>query len=709
MPLPPTTQRLQWLLWALLAWAGIIFGRLVWLQVIQHDELLRRAEHQQQRTEPVQALRGSILDRTGQPLAKTLPADSVAVDPQKIPDLKIAADLLGRTLNLDRSELYQRLQAYQGRGLHFMWVARKLDAKPAERLRSKKLPYVEFRTELRRFYPQHELASHVVGSIGYVDGSDAERGSGGIESSFEEDLAERPGEARILNDGDARQTAYDSIVTRAPEAGADLTLSIDPNLQFEAERQLDKAIASSHARTGSIVAINPYTGDILAMANYPRYDPNLPASSDRDPAARSNLAISTPFEPGSVFKVVTLSAALESTNLTPDSLFNCGNGVLNLYGRLIHDTHRYSILSMADVLAKSSNIGAIQIALKTGEKSLYKYQRLYGFGQKTGIELSGESSGNLRDVKQWMPSSIGSLAMGHEVSVTSLQLAVAGAAIANGGLKVKPRLVIARQKPGQPLQHIPAEMPVRILRPETAITMRQMMEGVVLRGTGRGLANLKGYTSGGKTGSAQIYDAKARVYTHNYNASFLGFAPVANPQIVIAVTLNHTTGGTAGYGGPVAAPVFREVAMDALRMLDVPKDLPEGDTKLARHADPPGDPSNDLSKKAGLLTPPGQRPVSSVTPPPVQEDASASTETSSPGRRPFLEQDRRPFLTASAEASGGAHTPNLLGKSLRSVLEESAAAGFQVEVRGSGLARSQDPAPGAPIRPHATLRVQLGR
>ncbi len=706
MPPPSTTQRLQWLLWTLLAWAGIIFGRLVWLQVIRHDELLRMAEQQQQKIIEVQALRGSILDRTGQPLAKTLPADSVVVDPQKIPDLKIAADVLARTLDLDRSQLYQRLKGYQARGSHFMWVARKLDAKPAERLRAKKLSYIEFRTELRRFYPHHELASHVVGSIGYVDGSDAERGSGGIESSFEEDLAGRPGEARVLND--VRQTPYESFVTRAPEAGSDLTLSIDPNLQYEAERQLDKAIASSHARTGSIVAINPYTGDILAMANYPRYDPNLPPSSDADSAARSNLAISTPFEPGSVFKVVTLSAALETTNLTPDSLFNCGNGVLNLYGRLIHDTHRYSILSMADVLAKSSNIGAIQIALKTGEKPLYKYQRLFGFGQKTGIELAGESGGNLRDVKQWMPSSIGSLAMGHEVSVTSLQLAVAGAAIANGGLKVKPRLVIARQKPGQPLQRIPAEPPVRILRPETAITMRQLMEGVVLRGTGRGLANLRGYTSGGKTGSAQIYDAKAHVYTHNYNASFLGFAPVANPQIVIAVTLNHTTGGSAGYGGPVAAPVFREIAMDALRMLDVPKDLPEEDTKLARRTDSKSDPSNhapkDLTKdsfRAGLFTPPGQRTVSSVTPPPVREDASVSAETSL--------SDRRPFLTASAERSGGPRTPDFSGKSLRSVLEESAAAGLLVEVRGSGLARSQDPPPGTPVRPHTLLRVQFGR
>jgi len=247
--------------------------------------------------------------------------------------------------------------------------------------------------------------------------------------------------------------------------------------------------------------------------------------------------------------------------------------------------------------------------------------------------------------------------------------------------------------------------------------MRQMMEGVVLHGTGRGHANLKGYTSGGKTGSAQIYDAKAHIYTHNYNASFLGFAPVANPQIVIAVTLNHTSGGTAGYGGPVAAPVFREVAMDALRMLDVPKDLPEGDL-LAVKSSRLGDSPKDLSSRAGLFGPPGQRAVSSVTPPPVQKDASASAGTPSPDRRPFLDDektrgkggdDRQPFLTASSKPSGVQPVPDFYGKSLRSVLEESTLSGFLVEVHGSGLARGQDPPPGTPLRPHALVRVQFGR
>ena len=332
------------------------------------------------------------------------------------------------------------------------------------------------------------------------------------------------------------------------------------------------------------MVLNPYNGDILAMANYPAYDPNGAQDGVKETVgARSNLAVATPFEPGSVFKVITLAAALETTNLTPDTMINCGNGTINLFGRVIHDHNRFASLSMADVLAHSSNIGAINIGLKVGEKNLYEYVRRFGFGRKTGIELPGESAGMLRRLSQWEPSSIGSVAMGHEVGATSIQLALAGAIVANGGMRVKPRLILARQKPGGAEERTVPDKPERVIRPQTAITMRQMMEGVVLHGTGKGLANLRGYTSGGKTGSAQIYDFKAKAYTHHYNASFLGFAPVANPQIVIAVTLIGTSGGSAGYGGPVAAPVFRTVATSALRMLDVPKDLPDISPRLTKN------------------------------------------------------------------------------------------------------------------------------
>ena len=692
MPETQSTRRLRWLLRGLLLWAGAIFLRLVWLQTIQHDDLLRQAQQQQQRMVAIPALRGAIFDRTGQPLAKTLPAESICVNPQKIPDPGVAADLLAPLLGLDRARLYDRIVSAKLRRSGFLWVKRKVLADEAARVRSLKLEWVEFREEMRRFYPHGELASHVVGSTGMVDEDDVEKGNAGIEMALDEELSGRAGLARVYTD--VKQNAYDSVVARKPDPGEDITLTIDPNLQYAAEKELDKAVASSHAKTGSIVALDPYTGEVLAMANYPRFDPNSLPGPGEPANARSNLAIATPFEPGSVFKTVTLSAALETTSLRPDSIINCGNGSINLFGRVIHDHSRYAALSMADVLAHSSNIGAINIGLKVGDRKLYDYVRKFGFGRKTGIDLPGESAGMLRRVEQWDPASIGSVAMGHEISTTSIQLAVAGAIIANGGLRVKPQIVLARRKPGVAEERIAPEKPERVIAPETAIQMRQMMEGVVLRGTGKGLANLRGYTSGGKTGSAQIYDLKAHVYTHSYNASFLGFAPVSNPRIVIAVTLNATTGGTAGYGGPVAAPVFREVAMNALRMLDVPKDIPEG---LLRTSAAPSHES-DLSI-AGVDGPPqvwdpaGPQSVSSVTPPLVQAPRE---------RNP----DQRLFL---ATAEGASRVPDFRGMSLRAVLEQTSAAGLPVEVEGSGLARNQEPPPGAPLDPRARVHIRFGR
>ena len=721
-------RRLQWLLWLMLGWVGLIFARLLWLQVFQHDELLRQAQSQQQKTVAIQAARGTIFDRTGQPLAKSLPAESVVVNPRRIPDVDVAAELLAAVLKLNRAQLRARLQAASTRGGGFLWVKRKISAQEAERLRTLKLEWVEFRPELRRFYPNRTMASHVIGSTGYVE--DAERGNAGIEGAFDEELAGRPGQARVFTD--VKQNPYESVMVRKPEPGANLTLTIDANLQYIAEKELDKAVAASGATTGTVIVLNPYNGDVLAMAVYPRFDPNLPPSPHEAENARSNLAVSTPFEPGSVFKVITLAAALETTNLRPDTLINCGNGSINLFGRVIHDHANYSALSMADVLAKSSNIGAIQIGLKIGEKALYEYVTRFGFGRKSGVDLPGESTGLLRRVKDWTPSSIGSIAMGHEVSTTSMQLALAGAAVANGGLLIKPRLVMARQRDGEPVETYAPEKPTRILKPETAILMRQMMEGVVLHGTGK-RAILSGYTSGGKTGSAQIYDLKAHVYTHTYNSSFLGFAPVANPQVVISVTLNGTSHGDSGFGGVVAAPVFREVATHALRMLDVPKDLPDAagkplitstkdlggmnDLPLAGLGGAPllADPSANSARRSSEDA--RERSVSSVTPPPVQVATSASAGETALDRRHFFPTSAAGELVASTLVASnrapagilGPAAPDFRGMTLRAVLEESAALGVPVEVAGSGVARRQDPPPGTLLRPSSAIRVQFGR
>jgi cell division protein FtsI (penicillin-binding protein 3) len=755
-----STKRLKWLLWIMLLWVSTIFVRLVWLQIVRHDDLVKQAEQQQQKTVEVQALRGTIFDRTGQPLAKTLPAESICINPLKIPDPTVAADLMARILDLDRTSLLKKIVAAKARRNGFMWVKRKVTPDEANRVRSLKLDWVEFREDTRRYYPHGRLAAHVLGSLGMTSREDVlEHGNAGVELSFDEELSGRPGLARVFND--VRQNAYDTVITRQPEPGTNLTLTIDPNLQYDAERALEAAVNEAHARMGSLVALNPYTGDVLAMANYPTYDPNLPPRPGEPESARSNLAVTTPFEPGSVFKVITLAAALETTNLTPDTLINCGNGTISLFGRVIHDHDRYSTLTMADVLAKSSNIGAIQIGLKVGDRRLYEYVRRFGFGRKTGIELPGESAGMLRKVQNWEPASIGSIAMGHEISATSIQLALAGAAVANGGLLVKPRLILKRQKPGFAPEMIPAEKPERIIAPETAIKMRQMMERVVLHGTGK-KASLRGYTSGGKTGSAQIYDFKAHAYTHTYNASFLGFAPVANPQVLIAVTLVGTSGGGSGFGGVVAAPVFREVATSALRMLDVPKDLPDSGTALASAQSEKGS-TNDLAI-AGLSRIPGDlldleaktlsqsperntahqasavrsgddaarnsfaargtstnfahRPDGGYSPAPVRTQAVSSVTTlppaqgGSPVRRshdalaePSL--DRRPFLDPQSVRS--AKVPDFRGMTLSGVLEESAANGLPIEVVGEGMARDQNPPPGSALVPGTRVRVVFTR
>ncbi len=724
MPETQPTKRLRWLLWSLLAWTALIVVRLAWLQVVKHDELVSLARQQQQKTVEIPAARGTIFDRTGQPLAKTLPAESINVNPLKIPDPGVAADLLSRVLDLDRRTTFSRIVAAKARKTGFLWIKRKVSGEEAARVRSLKLDWVEFRAETRRYYPHGRLAAHVLGATGMTSREDiVEHGSAGLELSFDEELSGRPGLARVYKD--VHQNAYDMQVTRPPEPGANLTLTIDPNLQYDAEQALAAAAVRAHARTGSLVALNPVTGEVLAMANYPAFDPNVPPRRGESLDARSNLAVATPFEPGSVFKVITLAAALETTKLTPDTMINCGNGTIKLAGRVIHDHDRYASLSMADVLAKSSNIGAIQIGLKVGEEKLYEYVRRFGFGRKTDIDLPGESAGVLRRLRDWQPSSIGSVAMGHEISATSIQLALAGAIVANGGLHVKPRLILKRQKAGGAEIIEPQEKPERVIAPETAIKMRQMMEGVVLRGTGKRAA-LKGYTSGGKTGSAQIYDFKAHAYTHSYNASFMGFAPVNNPQIVVAVTLVGTTGVGTGFGGAVAAPVFREVAMPALRMLDVPKDLPETTTLISSAKTNENDlaiaglgtPPPGISESAHAVKPMREQAVSSVTTKPPVQGGSSVARSGEPAndlalnRRPFFDTKERVSLareTPSLARAAGPTVPDFRGMTLRGVLEESAATRLPVQVTGDGMARNQDPPPGSALLPGMRVRVQFAR
>ena len=676
------TRRVHLLARLAFVWVALIVARLVQLQIVQHNEYKKLAAQQQEKTLELQAPRGTIVDRMGQRLAISLPAESVCVDPLRVPDLPIAADILSKILNLDSNDLLARMTEAAASKHGFVWVKRKITAEESERLRDLKLEWIEFRSESQRFYPNQSLAAHVVGDVDF-----AQKGNGGIEQSFDSRLKGRSGELHVTRD--VQKRSFESKVESQPQAGQDIRLTIDARIQFVAEREVKKMVQTHHAKWGSAVAIDPHTGDILALANFPTFDPNEPPKKE-DLQARENLAVTAPFEPGSVFKVITLSAALETTKLGPASIIPCGGGKITLFGRTIHDHSNYWSLSMEDVLARSSNIGAINIGLTVGQNKMFEYLRRYGIGARTGVPLPGESPGMLRPLRHWERTSLASISMGHEVGVTALQLARIGTVIASGGLLIQPRLTM----------DTPIAQPVRILKPETALTMRRMMEGVVLKtyGTGHKYCRIPGYTAAGKTGTAQIYDYRTRQYTHLYNASFLGFAPVTNPAIVVVVTISGTE-GTAGYGGPAVGPAFREIAAAALRLMDVPKDLPE---MLPSPESDQAD-ENDVAI-AGL--------GSSIPPPLVQaEDAVAADDR--PAASAESASDQRTFLaeakTNPARDLAGPRVPNFRGKTLRDVIEESSALGIPVEFKGGGIAQTQVPEAGAVLPLGQSVRVQFGR
>ncbi len=672
---PGGLTRTEFLAGGGVAWAAAIFGKIFYVQVLRHKHYVQMAREQQLKTVEVPGPRGSIYDRNRQPLAMSVPVDSVYVNPKRLPNLGVAADVIAPVLHLDRDQLQARLKsAYADRKRNgFCWVKRKITYSEAADLRSLRLPWIEFQTETQRHYPKGYVGSHVVGSVDH-----AEKGNAGIELGLDVELRGEAGSAEVLTD--VHDKRIESEPMDAPKVGTNLVLSIDERIQFAAERDLQEAVEKAGVGAGAIVVMNPKNGEILAMASYPRFDPNKPPERKEPRYARLNRAVSAPYEPGSVFKVITLATALETTSLRPDSILPCGT--MSMFHRVIHEAHAaYGPMSMADVLAHSSNVGAIQIGMKIGKERLYEYVRRFGFGQKTGTGLPAESGGMLRKLERWQPGSICSIPMGHEISVTTLQLAQACSVIANGGLRIKPRLILKRQKPGGAMQDEKFEQPVRIIKPETAFMMRQMMEGVVLHGTGM-RARLDGYSSAGKTGSAQIYDYATHRYTHNYNASFMGLAPVTNPAVVVVVTLNGTSGGAAGQGARVAAPVFRTVAQEALRVLDVPKDIPEQEPLV---------PEEKIESDVA---------IAGLSDPPPFEEPEAPPVVFGPVPPPVAEQPK------VAEATGP-RVPNFQGKTIRAVIEEASAMGLPVSLDGRGVARMQVPAPGSVLPPGGRIRVQF--
>ncbi|HEY3935991.1 MAG TPA: penicillin-binding protein [Bryobacteraceae bacterium] len=688
-PLPPLTksqERALVLGLILMGWALIVVFRLFSLQVLAHDEYVRLARRQQEKLVPIEAPRGSLFDRNGNLLAISSASHLVVVNPKRIPDKEIAAALLARILKLDAGKLqgYLEKAAESKRHNGYFVVDNHVTDEQAAAFKAMKLDWLEIHQGSVRTYPNGAVAAHVIGN---VDGQG--EGVAGVELKLNKELAGTPGSSRMERDG--QEVSYGSEIVSVPVMGKNIGLTIDRELQYVAQEALRAAVIKNHAERGSLVAMDPRTGEILALENYPTYDPNERLLPGEKPVGREDLAAVAPFEPGSVFKVVTLSAALETTHLTPASLIDCGGGVMRLFTRVIHDSHPHGVLSMEDVLAYSSNIGAIRIGMQVGSQNLYDYIRRFGFGHRTGVELPAEAPGMLRPLKRWQPTSIGSVPMGHEISVTSLQLAQMGSVIANGGFLVHPHLVAWEQTPDGAREPVKHPAPVRILQPKTVATMRMMMRRVMTEphGTGHRL-HVIGYTVGGKTGTAQIFDYAHHVYTHRYNASFIGFAPLNDPSLVVVVTVNGTS-GEAGYGGTAAGPVFVKLMSSGLNRLGVAYDDPEEIEELIAKEKDKAKSKDDVPEK----------------------DADTVADLSTPFS-PEEELEAEGVVTSTEASAADADpnapkVPNFVGKTVRDVMQEAAAGGVELDMLGDGLARAQTPAPGALLLPGVHVRVRFAR
>ncbi len=668
----------------LLGWALILVFRLFDLQVLSHDELARRARQQQEKLEPVEARRGSIFDRNGNLLAISSPSHLVIVNPRRIPDRATAAGLLAGVLALDAKRLEASLEVAALSKHHngYLVIAPNASDEQAATLREMNLEWLEIREGSERSYPNSDVAAHVIGNL-----NGEEQGVAGIEQKLNKDLRGTPGTLRI--ERDAKNNSYSSEVVKTATPGKDVGLTIDRELQYVAKQALRETVTKNHADHGSIVAMNPNTGEILALENYPTYDLNEHLLPGEKANGRENLAVVAPFEPGSVFKVITLSAALETTNLRPDTIINCGNGSIKIFSRIVHDHKSYSLLPMRDVLAYSSNVGAIRIGMQVGNKNLYDYVRRFGFGSRTGIQLPAEAPGLLRPLKRWQPTSIGSVPMGHELAVTSVQLAQAGSVIANGGFLVQPRIVAWERSPSGEKAILKPSSGQRVLSPMTVMMMRSMMRSVVTEegGTAHHI-HVPGYAFAGKTGTAQIYDYAHRIYTHKYNASFLGFAPFRNPTVLVVVTISGTT-GLAGYGGQAAGPVFEKVMSNAMDRLGIVRDQPQDIEEILAKEKDAASKSKDKDKPKDT----DDVALAELDPPTQEEMQQASGGTDSQ----FIADSNAPTV------------PNFLGKTMKDVMQEATARGIEVEFFGDGMARAQSPLAGAILTPGEHIAVRFAR
>ena len=671
-------------------WMLGIGARLVYLQVSQHEQLVARAHKQQQESIETSPSRGPVLDRQERELARTIDTTSVFIAPdefnksetQAMEEISCTADVVSSVLSLDKRTLINQILEAKESGRRFLWVARRIAPDQAQRLETMDLAGLHARKEPKRFYPNGSLAANVLGFVG-LDGI----GLAGIEQVYNEKISGEPG--KLFLEKDSRGRAYESTeISGRP--GQTIILTIDQAIQYQAETALTAAIEQSRAKAGTAIVLDPNTGDILALANAPTFDPNDVGAAS--PAARANWALQNIYEPGSTFKVVAFSAAIEKGLARPDDHIDCQMGSITVAKRLIHDHHPFGNLTIAEALAKSSNVAAIKLGLRVGDPTMYDYITRFGFGSRTGIELPGETAGLVRPLNRWQPSSIGSIAIGQEVGVTPLQMAAAFGALANDGVRIAPHLIREIRNASGVTIYRPNPERRRVISTETASALRGMLEGVTLNGTAK-KAQLDGYTAAGKTGTAQKIDAKSKTYSKTkFVASFVGFAPVNDPAVVIIVVLDEP--GGAYHGGDVAAPVFRQIAEQILPEMGV---IPDTDFK-------------DPELVARAIPTPAQ--ISKLREDEKRRDEEKREQESRASTMPRVtaRDNQGGEIVYAVATSKAIVMPDLRGRSVRDVARSCAQLGMQVEAHGDGgRVVGQTPQPGAELRQGQTVYVDFGR
>jgi cell division protein FtsI (penicillin-binding protein 3) len=743
-------------------WSVLICGRLIWLQVFQHQEWVERASMQQERGFDVAPRRGILYDRDLHELAMTVLVDSVYAVPKEIGDARAqTAAALAKVVHTDPTDSFTSEQQILGRltaSRNFAWIARKQDSAIIDKVKALNLKGVYIQKEFKRFYPDNQIAAQVLGYVGIDD-----NGLGGLEQNFNEDLHGTPG--HMLTALDARRHVLGSA-EREPLSGENLVLTIDENIQFMAEKALDLNMERTHAEYGTIVVQDPHTGQILALAVRPTFNPN-----DFRHATTGLLkdhAVSDVYEPGSTFKPVTYAAALEEKAITPDTVVDCGGGSLNVAGHTVHDApgDHFGLIPAWKALAVSSNVCAIRVGARVGPERLYKYIRAFGFGERTGIELPAETKGLLEPLKHWGPASMGAIPMGQEIAVTPIQIATMVSTIANGGVYLPPHILLTstdltkgdpKLKPVvfHPESSLPNPLPdggKRVISELTAAQMRKMMQDVVLMGTAHGAVHLNGYSAAGKTGTAQKIDPRTHTYSKTkFVASFVGFAPVNDPAITMAIVMDSPD-HSMHFGAQASAPVFQDLAQQILEYLGVPHDEPmqtPAAMAKAQEVGPQEEPAEQVGDLDALFAEvnnlPADDPLRENTPTQIGVPAStqgasqqaehtvgavanlapnleAKESTSAPVPQSPPTADSLPV--ARPVAGSAPHPPNgsvvvasaqrvavpsFVGEPVRRVIEQAGGSGLAVQVLGSGIARGQAPVAGTMVPAGTEVVVRFGR